>query len=129
MHPSQNDPYQVSNLFPSADSTSDSRGVDQTTLLGLPISKVISRLDSLLFVLKTCKSKSCVDPWRALHPAGNVNNLKDALASRFDEFHEIKQKKIQFDRCARGYLLDAEGPQFENAGLAFRDGIPWAAWV
>lgn len=98
-------------------------------ILGLPVSKVISRIDSLLFVLKTCKSESCVKPWRALHPKGDVTNLKDALSSRFDDFYEVQQKKVSFDRCERGYLLDAEGPQFDRDGLVLRSGIPWSEWT
>ena len=117
----------MSNLYPASDSPSARDS--STTILGLPVSKVISRIDSLLFVLKTCKSENCVKPWRVLHPKGDVRNLKDALSSHFDDFYEVQQKKVSFDRCERGYLLDAEGPQFDRDGLVLRSGIPWSEWT
>jgi len=95
----------------------------------LPLSKVIARLDALVFVLKSCKAQTCVRPWHALHPAGNVQNLHDALSQRFDVFYETQQKKVAFSRCEYGQLLDAEGPQFETDGLVYRNGVRWSEWV
>ncbi|EOO00839.1 putative arylsulfatase protein [Phaeoacremonium minimum UCRPA7] len=45
------DPYQLKNLLHKDEDT-------PLTLLGVPIEKVINRLDSLLFVLKSCKSQT-----------------------------------------------------------------------
>jgi hypothetical protein len=98
-------------------------------VLGRPFEAVIARLDALLFVLKSCKQETCIEPWRALHPAGNVKNLKDALNQRFDDFYIREQKKVRFDRCAAGLLIDAEGPQFETDGLIYRDGSLWSEWT
>jgi hypothetical protein len=89
----------------------------------------VARLDSLLFVLKSCKGQTCVRPWRALHPAGDVRNLHDALASQYDEFYEAGQKKVQYERCEAGYIVDAEGPQFETDGLIYRHGQRWDHWA
>lgn len=58
-----------------------------------------------------------------------MNSLHDALLPKFDNFYEVEQKKIQYDRCEAGYILDAEGPQFETDGLVFRDGSAWSQWV
>lgn len=100
------------------------------SLLGRPFDAVVARLDALLFVLKSCKHETCVEPWRALHPAGNVKSLKDALNQRFDEFYVKQQKKVRFERCADGLLMDAEGPQFETEGLLYqRDGLSWSEWT
>ncbi|KAK3496465.1 arylsulfatase [Neurospora crassa] len=44
------------------------------TLLGVSVQKVVVRFNSLLFVLKSYKGKTCIRPWEALHPAGNVQN-------------------------------------------------------
>jgi len=99
------------------------------TILGVPFTKVVSRLDSLLFVLKSCKAQTCIRPWFPLHPVGNVHNLRDALASRFDYFYETQQKKVSFDRCELGYILESEGPQFETEGLVYRYGLRWDEWV
>jgi hypothetical protein len=95
----------------------------------VPFANVIARLDALLLVLKSCKGNTCVRPWQALHRAGNVRNLQDALSSRFDSFYEEQQKKVSFDRCELGHLVDAEGPQFEKDGLVYRDGVDWSEWV
>jgi hypothetical protein len=94
----------------------------------VPFDKVLARLDALLFVLKSCKGKTCVRPWQALHPAGNVQNLREALNSRFDPFYK-KQRRVSFTRCELGHILDAEGPQFEAEGLVYRQGVWWSEWV
>ena len=87
---------------------------------------MISRLDALLLVLKSCKGSSCVKPWHVLHPKGDVNSLKDALHSSFDHYYEEAQVKVQFSRCEQGQLLDAEGPQ---EALVYRDGLHWDEWT
>ncbi|KAF2727600.1 arylsulfatase-like protein [Polyplosphaeria fusca] len=117
----ENDPGQLHNLLGEDSSTS--------YLLGYPLHKVVSRLDSLLFVLKSCKGETCIRPWQALHPLGNVQNLHDALSPRFDEFYEIAQKRVAYTRCEPGYILDAEGPQFEQEGMVYRHGSRWSEWV
>jgi hypothetical protein len=98
-------------------------------LLGVPLTKVVSRLDSLLFVLKSCKGDVCRQPWEALHPGGRVRSLRDALDGEYDFFYEEEQVRIKYNRCEQGYLLDAEGPQFEIEGLVYRDGARWSEWV
>ncbi|KAJ4291443.1 hypothetical protein N0V88_006037 [Collariella sp. IMI 366227] len=116
------DPYQLNNLLHSS-------AKRPKTLLGVPFDKVIARLDALLFVLKSCKGQTCVRPWHALHPNGNVQNLHDALSSRFDVFYEKQQKKVSYNRCEMGYILGSEGPQFETDGLVYRQGARWSEWV
>ncbi|KAF2183305.1 Arylsulphatase [Zopfia rhizophila CBS 207.26] len=116
------DPGQLNNLL--LNSTSNS-----TTLLDCPLQKLVARLDSLLFVLKSCKGKECIRPWAALHPQGDVANLQDALSPRFDDFYENQQERISFTRCELGYLLDAEGPQFNRNGLLYREGSIWHHWI
>ncbi|KAK0750095.1 arylsulfatase-like protein [Schizothecium vesticola] len=118
------DPYQLRNLLHP-----DEKAHVPATILGVSFDKVVARLDSLLFVLKSCKGTTCTRPWHALHPAGNVLNLKDALAVRFDDFYLTQQKRVSFDRCELGYIVDAEGPQFEKDGFAYRQGTPWYEWV
>ena len=95
-------------------------------MLGLPLSNVISRLDALLLVLKSCKGSSCTKPWHVLHPKGDVVNLKDALSSTFDTFYEKEQSRVGFTRCEPGQIIDAEGPQH---ALVFRDGLRWSEWT
>ena len=87
---------------------------------------MVSRLDALLLVLKSCKGSRCVKPWHELHPDGNVSSLKEALDPSFDYFYEKVQVKVQFSRCEQGQLLDAEGPQ---EALVYRDGLHWSEWT
>jgi len=118
----QTDPGQVKNLLRPEENGGT------THLLGVPLDKVVARLDSLLFVLKTCKGVTCTQPWKALHPAGNVENLRDALSLRLDEFY-IRQQKVSFSACEAGFIVESEGPQFERDGLLYRDGVRWSEWV
>ena len=62
-----------------------------------------------MIVLKSCKGETCVAPWRKLHPHGGVDTLVDSLAAQYDRFYDA-QPRVRFERCARGHLLDAEGP-------------------
>ncbi|KAI0418450.1 arylsulfatase-like protein [Xylaria grammica] len=117
------DPGQMANLL------HPDEGAGGGTLLGLPLDKVVQRLDALLFVLKSCRAQTCVDPWRELHPAGNVASLQDALSPRFDSFYDDYHASVRFERCEMGYILDAEGAQYER-------GIPelelrhyWHEWT
>jgi hypothetical protein len=115
----QNDPGQLKNLLQPNSSP--------TFLLGHELSKVVARLDSLLYVLKSCKAQTCIQPWQALHPAEDVNDLHDALSSRYDHFYEKEQRRVEYNRCEAGYIVDAEGPQFEKDGLVYSN--EWSNWV
>jgi hypothetical protein len=61
-------------------------------------------------VLKSCKSKECVQPWGTLHPAGDVVTLIDSLDGRYDIFYDA-QPKVSFSKCELGYIRESEGPQ------------------
>lgn len=119
----QTDPYELHNLLHE-----DEQALAPSHLLGVPLAKVVDRLDSLLFVLKSCKGQVCIRPWEALHPQGNVETLKDALSPRFDQFY-VQQKRVSYDHCEDGYVVAAEGPQFEQDGYVYRQGLPWSEWV
>ncbi|KAL4869248.1 hypothetical protein BDV12DRAFT_208678 [Aspergillus spectabilis] len=100
----QLDPGQLHNLL-SPTPTSDTK----STIANLPLSKVVSRLDSLLFITKSCKGMTCRAPWHSLHPNGDVDTLADALGPRFDHFYEVEQQKVEYNFCSNGYLVEAEG--------------------
>lgn len=102
----QTDPYQIHNIHPSISSETT------VTILDLPLSKVLPRLDALLMVTKSCKGRTCTEPWSVIHPEGGVRTLKDALAEKFDPFYltEVKER-VRFEKCELGYLLESEGPQ------------------
>lgn len=123
----QTDPYQLQNLHPSSLKAGSFFPLAKPrTILGLPVSKVVARLDALLLILKSCKDASCIRPWEVLHPSGDVLDLKDALKSRYDVFYEQEQPKVSFSRCEAGYIVDAEGPQ---DAVVYRQGLPWSTWT
>jgi arylsulfatase len=63
-----------------------------------------------MMVLKSCKAQACRDPWRVIHPQGNVRNLNDAMARKYDTFYEA-QPPVSFSMCKPGYLVAVEGEQ------------------
>lgn len=91
-------------------------------MFGVPISKVIDRLDALLMVLKTCKAEGCVKPWSLLHPTSKtVTTIKDALHVKYDDFY-AEIPRVRFDSCAEGYIIQVEGPIWGIEGKGFIPG-------
>lgn len=82
-------------------------------LLRRPFKHVISRLDALLMVTKSCKGRECHQPWSVLHPDGSVATLADALDNTFDAFYE-GQPRVGFSSCVKGHVVSEEGPQDVN---------------
>ncbi|KAL4999795.1 alkaline-phosphatase-like protein [Aspergillus recurvatus] len=110
------DPYQLDNLY----------NKKSAKVFGHSLSQVISRLDSILLVLKSCKGATCIKPWDVLHPGGHVHNLKDALNPLFDAFY-TNQVRVSFDHCENGYIPEVEGPQ--DALPFTRYGLNWDVWT
>ncbi|KAK6388126.1 hypothetical protein LTR65_008134 [Meristemomyces frigidus] len=116
------DPYEVDNLYHASKETTVDFGFlpssgstagipnNSTTTTSVHLSRLISRLDTLLVVLKTCKARECTHPWEVLHPAGDVRNLNDALSAEFNDFYEVQQERVYFTQCEKGYIAESEGP-------------------
>ncbi|KAL7625776.1 hypothetical protein AAE478_004999 [Parahypoxylon ruwenzoriense] len=134
------DPGQLHNLLSSNTTT-----IITTITIGTqryPADKVAARLDALLLVLKTCAGPSCQQPWTQLHPRGDVRSLGEALEGRYDGFYERGERgntRVEYAYCANGFIVDAEGPTWEEHGRAYerdgreswflRDGARWDEWV
>jgi len=116
------DPYELNNLYPIQKGNAND---DYILISGYLRSQLITRLDALLMVLKSCQGETCIQPWKVLHPAGDVNCLQDAMSKPFDHFYQ-NQVKVEYDRCEFGYIVDAEGPQ---TPLVYRNGHSWHQWV
>ncbi|CAO3685770.1 unnamed protein product [Rhizopus stolonifer] len=86
------DPYETKNIY----------GAVQTQLL--------SRLDALLIVLKSCHAESCRDPWKILHPDSTVKSLEDALDSQYDTLY-TQFRPMAFEECLAYYSVANETPQ------------------
>lgn len=102
----QRDPFQMQNLL---DRDYESLS-ENYTLAHRPFKHLITRLDALLMVLKSCKAETCRKPWTVLHPDGSARNLKEALSAKYDAFYE-RQSKVAFNSCVMGHIVEEEGPQ------------------
>ncbi|KAF5597979.1 arylsulfatase [Fusarium pseudoanthophilum] len=111
------DPYQINNLLPSGkDSTCmpiASYADFNFKINKKPLLSIVSRLDALMMVMKSCKGETCIKPWKVLHPDGDVNSLKDALNNKYDSFYlqAAEKNSVSFGMCMPGYVVTAEGPQ------------------
>lgn len=75
-------------------------------------------------VTKSCSQGSCRDPWRTLHPAGDVHNLAEALAAKHDMFY-ANLPRVAFQTCLPFQLRENETPFYPSGavelGASFRD--------
>ena len=104
----------MQNLFPVG--LNQTVSLDHNVSLGncsYPLSQLATRLDALLLVLKTCKGAVCYDPWSTLLPNTGVSTLVAAMDQQFDEFF-AGIPRVEYDHCEAGYLLEAEGPVWED---------------
>ncbi|EXA35193.1 hypothetical protein FOVG_13954 [Fusarium oxysporum f. sp. pisi HDV247] len=120
------DPYQLNNLLPSGPNGTgmpiESYAKSKVKVEGRPLLTIISRLDAIMAVMKSCKGTTCTNPWKVLHPKGDVKNLRDALKTRHDAFYleSAKENSVSFSMCAGGYLASNESPQ--QPSIYGRDG-------
>ena len=99
----------MNNLVATRNSTS-------TIALGsanFKLSALKDRLDALILILKTCKGKTCRDPWSELLPNTEISTLLEAMDTKFDE-HFAAMPKIGFSRCEDGYIAESEGPMWNS---------------
>jgi N-acetylglucosamine-6-sulfatase len=108
----QTDPYQLNNLY-----VSNSNGTANTIItLARSIFSIYSLetcLDALLFILKTCKAKSCSEPWDTLLPNSGVATLADAMMPKYDQYF-AELPRVAYSECAGGYIAEVEGPIWEE---------------
>ncbi|KAF4633309.1 hypothetical protein G7Y89_g4810 [Cudoniella acicularis] len=85
------DPGQMHNLLSHSSTSSPSVQSPISSsprIAGHTIQKIVSRLDALLSVQKSCSGATCRAPWKELYPNGDVTTLEDSLDERFDGFYE-----------------------------------------
>ena len=87
-----NDPGQMSNRLGSPPKGSSSQYYRR------PESQLISRLDALLMVTKSCAGDSCRKPWASMFADGHVTDLSDAMAADYDSFF-ANQPQVSFASC------------------------------
>jgi hypothetical protein len=105
----QRDPFQMQNLL----DTGYEFLAEHYTLADRSFRHIVTRLDALLMVLKSCKGETCRKPWSVLHPDGTVQSLRDSLNGDLDVFY-AQQPKVAFDSCVLGHIVEEEGPQAVN---------------
>ena len=126
------------NLFAQGFIGNSSKGTTSTSL-GVSDYKLATRLDGLLFVLKSCEGITCREPWEALLPGTGITTLTGALSSKYDCFFANEVPRVSFLMCVPGHIVAVEGPQYQNwsdplqsrdNGWAARGGDPhWAMWT
>ncbi|KAH7411555.1 arylsulfatase [Phaeosphaeria sp. MPI-PUGE-AT-0046c] len=98
--------------------------------------RLLTRLNAILMVTKSCTDNSCRDPWSALQPPNcpsstPVTSLTAAMDYEYDAFY-ANIPKIQFGKCMQ-YQDEANEQPFyppgadEGLGKAFRS--PTDNWV
>ncbi|KAH8673257.1 alkaline-phosphatase-like protein [Ilyonectria robusta] len=116
------DQYQVQNLAAPGSNPSAYQ------IAGRPLDQILTRLNALIMVLKTCKDRVCTYPWESLHPDGSVQSLKQSLNGRFDEFYS-NQPQMWFSDCSLGYFMEAENQDpvraFETTPKLQKQGFDW----
>lgn len=103
-------PWQIENIYNNGDT--DHVLLNKTTEVPLDVLK--TRLDALLFVLKSCKQEECRSPWQTLHPVGDVQDLRDALGAQYDDFY-ASMPRVEYERCERGYMPGSEGAMWDSS--------------
>ncbi|SGY80919.1 BQ5605_C009g05404 [Microbotryum silenes-dioicae] len=81
------------------------------------LQKLLTRLDALLLVLKTCVGEVCKRPWKEMFPREDIRSLKDALDVKYDQYFR-QLPKVTYSRCELGYFRELEHP-FWSRNLAF----------
>jgi len=112
----------MNNLLAADLTDSTSQPESNTTIIGVTIPTLASRLDALLLVLKTCKGDTCRNPWKALQLDGKITSLVDALDPSYDNFFENELPRVSFSACEAGYIINSEMPLFEDLQLSRRRG-------
>ncbi|KAF9262348.1 alkaline phosphatase-like protein [Marasmius fiardii PR-910] len=106
------DPYQLRNLAQNDDNSSFSFSSPSIT-------RIASRLDGLLIVLKTCTGEVCRDPWRAFN-VPDVSSLSGALDARFDAYFD-SLPRFGYKDCRFGYFGEVNEFPVWSEELAYRD--------
>lgn len=101
------DLYQTSNLAVVEAVMHGDSCPDQTTYCQGDVGYIQARLDTLLIVLKTCKGETCRNPWKVIHPGGDVNSLSDAMDPKYNQCYQ-DQPRLEFHACQPGYLKEFE---------------------
>ncbi|KAF5689593.1 arylsulfatase [Fusarium circinatum] len=103
----QVDPYQINNLLPSGKNGTGmpiaSYADSNVKINKKPLLSIVSRLDALLMVVKSCKGETCINPWKVLHPDGDVKSLKDPLKNKYDSFYLQTAEKNSDPSIYQGY--------------------------
>ncbi|KAH8894280.1 arylsulfatase [Thozetella sp. PMI_491] len=98
------DPYEITNL-----------AINPT----VENQRLISRLNGLLLVTKSCNQESCRNPWQVLQKDANAEfaNLEDAMDAKYDHFFE-SLPSVGFQACMMYQSTANEGPYYPPESIA-----------
>ncbi|KAJ4245524.1 hypothetical protein NW762_014033 [Fusarium torreyae] len=116
------DPFQTRNLAADSQTSLDYQ------ILGRPLTKILTRLNALIMVLKTCKGRVCTHPWETLHPDGSIIGLHHAAHEQYDSFYQ-HQPTMWFSECPEAYIAEVENQEdvkpFTQEMIVQRPGFDW----
>lgn len=108
----KNDPYELYNVADSEDPY---------------IIRLLTRLNAILLVTKSCTEDSCRDPWMYLQPdsSTSIASLKEAMDSTYDKFY-ASLPQVHFDACLNYQKPSIEAPFWppgaaSDLGMAYRN--------
>lgn len=118
----QADPWEIDNLAYPSPSTETAR--------------ILTRLNAILLVTKSCEANTCRDPWIALQPPSSltakpINSLTQALDPLYDSFF-ASFPEVQFKEC--NHYQDVENerpfwPEGAEKGLGMEWRVDTAGWT
>lgn len=110
------DPYQTSNLAVNDLDIIEGSYSEHDKFWQEDLQQVQARLDTSLVVLKTCKGDTCRNPWKVMHPSGDIKSFADAMNSKYDSCYK-DQPRVTFDSCQPGYLKEVEHPDVSSVKI------------
>ncbi|KAF0323030.1 sulfatase [Colletotrichum asianum] len=96
LYNTQDDPYELVNLINSTDTSHQ---------------RLLTRLNAILLVTKSCTQGTCRDPWTVLQPpnSSQITTLTEALSSDHDAFF-ASILQVHFNECMQYQYIPNEGP-------------------
>ncbi|KAJ0362535.1 hypothetical protein COL154_006205 [Colletotrichum chrysophilum] len=100
LYNTQDDPYELVNLINSTDTS---------------VQQLLTRLNAILMVTKSCTQETCRDPWAVLQPpnSSQTTTLTEALSSDHDAFF-ASIPQVQFNECMQYQYIPNEGPFYPS---------------
>lgn len=109
LYNTRDDPYELTNLALGANGTDGGAAITNPD-----VKRMLTRLNAILLVTKSCTLGTCRDPWTVLQPppaASPVRSLKQALDPSHDDFYS-DLPEVKFGKCMMYQDVANEEPYY-----------------